>query len=357
MSKKNLLISTAISLSFLSGCNSNVAASSEEIVTNMLEAEDDIFSYYGKSTIDVYTGEEHTENITMEEYVNDKGEKKVITTNHHDNDLKTFTYNTGKQLITYDEKTNTAQSIDFASTESPMFNESPKDQIALTLDIIDETHTTEIIGEETIQGYDTYHIKATSNKKNNLLGDIEIWVDKKSWFVLKTITNSGDIRSVIEYKELDLSPSFKNETFKVDIPSDVEITPLDSENNVKTGTLDEAIKALGKAFLIFKDDELTIEKIEWYELKGELNRTEVTIYYEKDAVPMFSVSVFPTPPEADLALEESKKTVRGQQAEYMEEITSLSWDENGLRYNIMIANPSLSVDDIIKKAETMIYPN
>ena len=96
--------------------------------------------------------------------------------------------------------------------------------------------------------------------------------------------------------------------------------------------------------------------IEWNVLEGELNRTEVAILYTNDdKIPTLTLSVFPTPEGQGMEIEESEWKVRGQKAEYMEEIRALSWDEEGIRYSILIDHPELSVEEIIELTETMQF--
>ncbi|WP_338785920.1 LolA family protein [Metabacillus sp. FJAT-53654] len=352
----NFLIGTTLTIGLLSGCTNEAAASSEEIVSNVLEAGKKIDDYYGKATLKIFTDEKETEYSTMEEYVGKNGERKTVTTDHKRNDQKAFAYNDGKTFITYDEESKKALSADITADDLPT-SMTQKEQLTSFLEHIKDTHKHEVVGEEKVLGLDTYHLKITPNSKDSLFGEMEVWVDKKTWFIVKVISNSGDIRTEIEYKEVDFTPDFTKNTFEVNLPKDVEVSPIESEFPTNTGTIEEAEQALGQPFLLLNDDNQEIHHIEWNVLEGELNRTEIVVLYTKDKVSSLSLSIFPTPVGKDMEIEESKWKVRGHIADYMEieELRILSWDEDGLRYSIMIEDPSLKIEKVIEMAESMQY--
>ncbi|TXC93052.1 DUF2092 domain-containing protein [Metabacillus litoralis] len=357
MKLRKLLIGTTIisQIVFLGGCSEEAAASSGEIVLNVLEAGKEVTEYYGKATIKMYSEDEETEQIEIEEFVAKNGQRKVITTDLNNNH-QSFAYNTGDELITFDESTQQAIKIDLEGEDLPTSN-TQKEQLINLLDGMKKTHSYEVVGEETISGINTYHLKATHKTEDSILGTMEFWVDKKTWFMMKTVTTTADITSEIVYKKVDFSPDFSTTTFEVTLPEGIEAVPVDTEFNSQKGTFKEAEKAVGKTILAFSDDKVKIESIDWQEIGGEINRTEVNMMYvDKDnSTPVFLVSVFPTPTGEGMDIQKSKWMVRGHHAEYMEEIRAISWDEDGLRYNVMINNPDLSIEEVIKWSEDMDY--
>ncbi|WP_226666491.1 LolA family protein [Metabacillus litoralis] len=354
---KRLLIGTAIvcQIGLLAGCSEDVEASSGDIVLNVLESGKEVTDYYGKATLKMYSEDVETENLVIEEYVAKNGQRKVITTDLN-NKKKAFAYNTGDELITFDESTQQAIKIDL-SDEDLQTNHTQKEQLINILEGMKNSHTYKVVGEEKINGVNTYHLKATPKTSDSIIGTMEFWVDKKTWFMMKTVTTSGDMISEIVYEKVDTSPNFSDETFKVNLPEGIKAVPLDTEFNSQTGTISEAEKAVGKSILVFPENNVKVESVDWQEIGGEINRTEVNIMYAstEDATPYFLVSVFPTPKGDDMEIEKTQWVVRGHNAEYMEEIKAISWDEDGLRYNVMITNPDLTIEEVIKWTEDMEY--
>ncbi|MBP0727304.1 DUF2092 domain-containing protein [Bacillus sp. RG28] len=352
MKIKNLLIGATLSIGLLGGCSGGMTVSAEKIVSNVLEADKKVDAYYGKSEMKVYKGKEVTEHIMMEEFVSNDQKRKVITTDLKKDNQKTVALNDGKKVIIYELGSDKAMSMTFSDEEVPV-SMSPKEQFTKMLEGMGKTHTYKVVGEEKILGLNTYHLKLKAKSKNSVLGDMEFWVDQKTWFIVKSITNSGENRTETEYKKLDFSPKFAKDTFILKLPKNVKVENLDNNLKPMTGTVAEAEKALGEPFLIFDEKAAKLEMVEWLNLKGELNRTEVTIYYKTPEGSAFTLSIFPTPKEKGMKIEGEDSKIRGQHAGYMEEIRAVTWDENGMRYTIMAEQPDLSLEKMSKLAESM----
>ena len=159
--------------------------------------------------------------------------------------------------------------------------------------------------------HDTYHLIAKSKEKDTLFGDMEFWIDKKTWMPLKSITTGGDVTSTTEYTKY--------------------------EPNAK-GMLDGLL-------VLPESTGYTIEDM-------HIDTNEISINYVKDDVLQFSISVFkPTEPLTDI---ESPITVRGFEGSTDDlGFRFLQWDENGLCYNVLFQDQSLSYDEFVKLAEKM----
>lgn len=352
MKLRELVLAGFLSLSLLTGCTGNMTASADEIVTKVLENGKDMQSYYGKSVMKIYEGEELQNEIEIEEFVNAEGKRKVITTDLNNENARSYTLNDGEKVITYDENENVAFQFDISGEAMPT-SMTQKEQLVLMLENVKQTHTQELVGEEKILDFDTQHIKLKAKEKDGIIGDIELWVEEKSWFIVKFNFDSGDLRTEQMYEEIDFSPKFEKDTFTLDLPADVEIKEMEEDLIPETGTLEEAEKMLGEPFLVFSGEAVELDKVEWDELKGIVNRTELTLSYKVNAVLAFTVSVFKTPEEKGTELKESEYKVRGQKTEYWKEINALTWDENGLRYSIIIEDPNLTPEEVIALTENM----
>lgn len=333
----------------IAGCSKGNAVSAEEIISNVLEADKKVQAYYGESTFVVYENGEKIEEAKMEEYVNEQGQIKVIT---HDetNGTTVQALNDGKDLIIYEDGDAEAQRIDISDADLPT-NMSQKQQLMQLLEMMNESHDYETIGEEKILGIDTHHVKLTEKEENSLFGNIEVWIDQKTWFVVKHVSESGDMKIESEYVKLDFSPKFTEDTFQLDLPEGVTVKQVDEGIESETVTIEEATERLGQPFLILQEEELSITNVEIDELEGTWERTEVNVNYEKDGLPFLSISIFETPEDAEL--EHVTEKVRGHDAEFMKEIDALLWDEDGLRYVAMIVNPDIELDEVKQLLENM----
>ncbi len=353
MKIRNLIAGGLLSISLLTGCTGEMSASAEEVVNQVLESgKKTEQAYYGKAVMKSYEGKVLQDDMAIEEFVKADGTRKVITTDLMNKDISAYALNDGEKLITYEKGSDTAYQIDLpeAVQSSSM---TQKEQLTAMLEGIKDTHSYELAGEEKILGFDTYHLKVKANEKGGILGDMEFWIDQKSWFILKSIVSAGDIRSEIIYEEIDFSPEFEKDTFTLDLPADVDIKTMEDEFKSETGTIEDAEKALGEPFLVFDEKDVQLENVAWDVLNGEINRTELNLQYQKDGIHAFSYAVFVTPEGEDAKLQESEYKIRGQITEYWKEINAISWDENGMRYSIIIENPDLTADEVITLAENM----
>lgn len=342
---KTSLMVASILLLILGGCSQDMEVSAEEIIQNALESEKDVDEYYGKSEMTFYEGEELIEESVMEEYISD-GEIKIIM--HGEEEIETI--NNGEKMVMYNKTDGTAQEMDTSAVSDYQF--TPKETLQNMLAGMEVSHNYEIIDDEEILGRDTFHMKLEAKEANSLMGDIELWVDKETWLVVKTISDTGDSRMELTYTELDLSPDFTEDTFTLDIPDDVEITNLDDNAPTEVTSVEEAEEELGQAFYMFPEDEYHLGEMELYDLGGEFQRKELSVtYFSDNDRPMFEFSVFESP--EGMEIEKSDVDIRGNAAAYEESITNYYWDEDGLRYSLMIYDPVIE-EEILELTEDMV---
>ncbi len=351
---KAVFTSSLIAIGILSGCSGVTGVSTDEIITKVLAADQDKKAYYAKGELKIYEDDKLEESYTMEEYHSEDGKAKVTM-----KDTKTgeegVTVNDGKSIISFDKKQNKAMVMDdVSSLDLP--NQSQKEQVISFLETLKDSHKYKLIGKEKVNGFETHHIKLEPKEKDSIFGEIEIWIDQKTWFPVKSINIVGSSRTEFAYKEVDTSTKISDDTFTLSLPDNVEIVHLKDEMNQSNGTIEEAVEKLGKPFLVLNEENLTMDNVTIDELKGEINRTEITITYNNgDGIPLIYLSIFPTPEEKELAISDTGLKIRGQNAEFMKEINSYTWDENGLRYTLIVEGPdSLSQEDIMKMTERMV---
>ncbi len=347
--ERRSVILLSVIIFMLGGCSQEMNVSAKEIIHNAIESDKDVSTYHGESEMKLYDGEEFMEHVILQEYVTN-GKRKVVTKDQLLNQ-EIEVLNDGKKMLMYDRSKQEVHEMDVSELEE-MVSLSPKDQFKTMMESMQDTHTYEIAGEEKVLDLNTYHIEVKANDTDNLLGDMEIWVEQKTWFVVKVVSETGDMRTEFEYTMLDFSPNFTEETFAIDIPDDVEIASLDDMFGPNPVTLDEAEEALGQAFLVFKEDDIYLSDVQMYDFSSELDRYEVELTYRsKEDIPMFSLSIFQTP--EDMRIEDGNFEIRGNIAEYEEVMNGFLWDEDGLRYSLLITNPDIDQDEIVKLTEAM----
>ncbi|WP_110114134.1 hypothetical protein [Bacillus sp. CGMCC 1.16541] len=333
-------------LLFVIGCSNKETFTSTDIMDSILKG-DQTKSYYGEGTFTIYENEKLIEKVNFKEWV--KGEKIKI---HSTSDMSdSMVVNDGSTLVVYDKKTNKALSV---SLEETMEHQgmTQRGKLLSMLEGMKNTHTYEVVGEEKIGDFQTHHVKVKAKSTKSLLGDFDLWVEKSSWFVVKQESMSGETKSELIYQHIDSSPAFDNDTFVLSLPDGVNVEEIQQENNKVS--LPEASNILGTPFLTVHNREYRIANIELEKLEGIVKRNELTIFYEKDEIPAFMMTIFETPQEEEAQLNHDI-SIRQTKGEVMDEIQSISWDEKGLRYNVMVTHPDLTINDLIEEINNMTY--
>ena len=347
---------TVVLLTFgLAACSSDENQySPEQVINNAMKENEEPLSYYAEATMKMAAEEEQ---IKLKEWRSKDGKVKVETEGGTEEE-QGITVNDGQTITMYQESTKQA----FVSDDGEMLATmapSPKEQAQQLLKMIGDSHTISIDEEEKIAGRDAYHLVAKANEKDTLFGDQELWVDKENWFVLKSISESGDNRVDIEYTKIEFNKEFPDETFIIELPDGTDIQDLDAMSNTSEVTIEEAAQNVGKPILYFPEEKSRkIERIEMDDIKGELNRVEINIEYVKEETPLMSLSLFTSPesPEDDIKIPgEEKVEIRGIEGTKMEMegFRNLFWLENGVSYSILLNDPEVSFEEVIQWANDM----
>lgn len=334
----------------------------QQVINNALKKTEEPASYYIEAEMRTIEDGKETERILLKEWVSEEGKRRTET-QYEDGSGKNIAVNDGTKLISYQPEMNQAFLIE--NTELSELNQmSPKHQAELLLKMIRDTHEITDGGEEKIAGRAAYRLIAKAKEKESLLGDQELWIDKENWMVLKMVSASGDVQSEVVLTKVDLNPAIPAETFVLELPEHVQIVDLKEMNPTTEVTLAEAAEKIGTTFLYFPETGgLAISRIELVELTGELKRKEVNFDYQKDGLPYFTMTVFPSSEVSgeDIGRLPGEKvvTVRGQEGTYMEmgDFRSLVWQENGLNYSIVFVDPNLTLEQFTALAGSMALYN
>ncbi|MGE7919027.1 LolA family protein [Viridibacillus sp. NPDC093762] len=336
----------------LVGCSTEESQfSPEQVIQNTLKDSKPVGPYYGEYDMTL-----SDEKMHVKEWIGE-GSKRRIEISDEKGKQQSLSVNDGENMTSYDQAQNTAIVMSITDELKDVSQSSPKEQAELLLKAVKDTHDISLKGEEKILDRKTYHLVAKGKGEKTLFGDMEIWVDKENWMVLKTkiSTVSGDTQ--MEYTKLDFDAKIPNSTFTLDLPKDVKIQEIDSTMKSEQITSDELPTVFKKAFLYFPEkSKFKMAKIEVMDV---VDHKELSIEYEKDGVVFFSLSVLPTPKDTGEKTEtipgEKQVKVRGQKGSIMEMNTfrSVSWSEKGFNYTIMPTNPDLKMKEILKMVEDM----
>lgn len=341
---KKIIYSAALILTLsLAACSNTEDYSPQEILNQAMQETSELTSYYGEYKIIMNDG---TEVQSKQWEKNGKNRVEVIDSTGEES----FAINDGKTLTSYTKSTNTAIIIELGEGSEGMVQPTLKEQALRVLEQIKDSHKVTIGNDEKIAGHDTYHLIAKAKESKSLFGDMEIWVDKKTWMTLKSITSSGDLTVTSEFTKFEPNAKIDDARFVADLPEDV-IIDTDTIQLPAEIALEEAIEKLGSFLIVPESTGYTLEMIEDMNME---ETGEIALTYVKDDQ-QFSLSVFK--PLEPLDTEEEMIEVRGVQGSLMDLdfFKLIQWDEQGLRYNVMLNDPDLTIEQILPIIEQMEF--
>ena len=366
--KKRILatITTAlIAASLFQGCSSfkKDTIIPGEVITKAMSAYEKPKSYYGEAKMEIYENDKLNETDTIKEWVDNTSNKmRRRYEANSNNEGKTISTNDGDKILIYTEKSKKAMSM--KSGNNSLDNGSDyKSQLMKQLSSISKTHDLTYKGEENINGFKTYHLYAKPKQKNSLIGEVNYWIDEESWFVVKNTSENSNMKTGIEYTKLKFTSKFDNSIFTQNIPSDVKIQNID-ESGAKENTIDmkQAEKIAKKSILILPENSgYKLKSVTYMDAPG-VKHKEINQTYEKNGVDalILTTIVFydnKAPEKDNLKVDgEKDSTVRGKEGTVMEEpIKDISWSEDGFNYNLLIQDPSITIDAGKKIVESLQY--
>lgn len=343
---------TALSLTLTACSTADSTYSPQQIIDQALQQTEKATTYYGEYTMNF---SDETGIITAKEWIKDS-QRRIEMTSEKTKTTSTVV-NDGKELKMYDEETNLAYIMPLAEDFQSFEVQSPREQAEQLLNIIKDSHEITVEGEEKVAGRDAYHIIATAKEDNTLIGDQELWIDKKTWITLKSISTSGDFVATIEYTKIDTNAAIEDDTFVYTFPEGVDVEVMDAASTApKEVTLEDAKGKIDAFLMIPETASLKITTIEDMNVE---ERPEFSINYAVDGIPAFSLSFFEETESytefGGLSSDEESITIHGQKGTKtdMEGFRLLNWGEGKLRYSVLIENPDITFEEVLSYIDTM----
>lgn len=339
----------------LTACGTeNSLLSPQEVVNTMLQESDEPLSYYGEYTM---FSDLDMDNYEVKEWITKEQKRRIELTSTNENE-QLIAVNDRETMTLYDEVDNTAMVMSMG--EDDLFelgNQTPREQAETMLEMVKDSHELSTGEDAEIAGRSTYHIIAKVKDSDTLFGDMDIWIDKETWFPLKTVTNNAGNQLSIEYTKIDFKAEIPDDLFVLDLPEDTVVEVVEEEAyESKNATVEEVLDELGSFYQLREEDGL--ELTELTVLEGMEERAEFTFEYKKDGMDALSLTVFKDLPNVvDFGgmRTEEEVTIRGKQVWKLEmgEFRAFDWVEAGLGYSIVMNSPVISFEEVEQYMEKM----
>ncbi len=336
---KKIIYSTALICTLaLGACNQAEDYSPQEILNQAMLETSDITSYYGEYTLTI----DNEGSSTVKQW--QKNSKVRIESVEETGD-ESFVINDGKTLTMYNKTTNSGSIFTMMEGEMEGYVQPTlQEQAQQMLNLVKNTHTISVGKDEKIAGRDTYHLIAKVKNKNSLIGDIEVWVDKKTWMTLKTVTTSEDMHLTQEYTKFEPNAKIDDTLFIAEVPDDADMVTEQIETPDPI-TLEEAKGLVGSFLQMPEQNGLTLVSIENMHVE---DTKEIALTYLQNGEPAFTLSILKPQEALKISADESAE-VRGLPASKtdLEQFKYIQWDEDGLRYGIIFNNPELTFEEVL----------
>ena len=331
----------------LAACNTEVGTiSPQEVIENVVKENKQPFSYYAESITTLSDGV----SLTMKEWKDATGKTRTEFLDSFGHE--SYSVNDGSTIWTYDYESNEMFKLSLDEYDQESINKSPSEQAKLMLEAIENTHTIEVVGNETLLDREVIHVKATPNKQeSNLFGEHELWIDKETWFVLKSSSKIDDSMTTTEYTHFEIDPKFKNNLFVFEMPEGAQMNEL---SEIVIHDVKEAAQYLNQPFYYVEEqDNILLNDITVFSMEDI--PAQLTFNYIKNNLPYFSLVVMP--------VEEANKeyngkdgiNVRGQEASLEEfgDFRSIMWVQDGIGYSVFIDEADVTTEEVLALIENM----
>lgn len=337
----------------LVACNTEESQfSPQQVIENALQETEQASTYYGEYKM--LTSIDNTDELaTVKEWFQNGKRRMEMTATGENSSEELLLINDGSKMYIYDK---TANSVMSSSVDNEIGIPSPREQAEMLLEMVKDSHDITIVGDEKIANRAAYHIAAKAKNNKSIIGDLEVWIDKKTWMTLKSVSTTGSITFTQEYTKIDYDAKMDVNTFTFEIPENASIEEIDTSAYTPVAITEEEIKQTIGSYYKLNNTDLQLTAVT---VTGKDEpRPEFSFEYERNQIPALSLIVFKqTAQQVDFgySAEEQEQIIRGQRGRKMEmnNFRTLSWDENGLSYSVILLDPELTFEQTLKYLEAM----
>jgi len=338
----------AVMIFILGGCSQGGSVSASEMMNEAIVSAERVQDFYGELETNFYPRQGEVERTTSKEWLANDGRRKVAT-HYHKEDYTIISLADYQKQTFYDPAGKRAYVSDIEDQQevSPY---NPKDYMISLFEKVKDTHKLENKGDETLLGLKAMHIVLHKEEESSAHGEINLWIEQKTWLPLKYIEEVEEGRVEMIYTKVDFSPKFPPGTFTLKMPADVKVES--AQQRLQRVSLTKAKRMLGKAFLVFP----STKQIKLSQVMHDGDTQEISLFYIDDQnKPLLTLTVQAAAADTE-RLKKGKWQVRRHQAAVFKETNRIVWDEGGLQYAVEISQPdNIKFEDIVSMAKEMKY--
>lgn len=323
--------------------------SGDEILQSLLHSDDEPISYYQETEYRWDDGD----SFFMKEWR--KADGRVRTEMYEQGRLQSIMIQTSGSfhLVDYEDEQILVGDNQTSDEWLEMFQRTPRNWLLDMLQNIYDTYSISEVKEATHLGRDVFVLKLNENNDG---GDrTELWVDKESWIILKSVSESGEFGYVSEVIHLELELEMEEQLFEVDTSLGFERVTIDELVSSESISLEEAKQLTNHSFLIPSDEYELVELIAYPKQEEEEDDLLDFLYRKPDYSAAFSYSVIKSEGLLEAIFgEEESITIRGQDGWVMwgDVLNMIIFQEDGFKYSVFFET-GFTKEEAIQMIEEM----
>ncbi|WP_368505337.1 outer membrane lipoprotein carrier protein LolA [Alkalihalophilus sp. As8PL] len=341
--KKKIILFVVIALIMLSGCQMR-GLSGTEVMASMIEADPSATAYYMET---VYEGNE-SDPFTMKEWRMPDGRYRMEMYEGEELAYVSLYSDEGSVTLDYQEE----QILTYDSPEAATYlAQTPRESTMQMLEAMHDHYEIEVKEETSLLDRDVFVLELKSKQSNN--DEMEIWVDKENWVLLKMDLAFDEEWMTSEAVMFELNPQVEDSYFMVDESLDFEKVSLEELSALESIELSEAQEMANYSFLTPTDEYHFYEASTYPRQEDEIGIN--LTYSDESGQILFTYEVFKrSDPLVAVFGNEEEVEIRSEEGLIIwdESLNMISWQEDGIQYSFYPEAP-LSKDETIEIIEEM----
>lgn len=253
---------------FVAACAPGQQPSAEEIVRRAEAAMENLETAHAVVEVEATTAEGETMRVVGEGWMQDEQSRATVLEASEEELVGALAVSDGETGWLYHPEADVALTGDKAELEA--YREANQDDAEMPAEfdfnslteMVDELlriTEQELVGSETIAGYDAWHLRLTPNAEapaqlSAVGGSVDLWIAKESDIPLQVTYTGGSMgEGRVTVREYEADPTFEAGLFTFTPPAGVEVVDV-ATLLPETMTLAEARAAAGFALLSTADD-------------------------------------------------------------------------------------------------------
>lgn len=333
---------------FMCGCQFR-SVNGNEVLQGLLNSDDEPISYYQETEFEWDDGE----SSFIKEWKHEDG--RTRTEMYEQGRLQSTTIQTSDSFYMIDYEVELIYVADNQKSDEwdDIFQRTPRKWLLDMLQNMYDTYSIDVVKEATHLDRKVFVLEL--NENDNKGERTELWVDKESWLILKSVSNSGEFSYISEVIHLALEPEIDEQLFVLDMNTGFEVVPFEELDPTETVSLEEAKQLINRPFLI-PSDEYELVELKFYSEMPEGDYYSLEFLYRKaDYSAAFSYSVTKADALQEAIFgEEEPITIRGETGWMIwdDVFNMIIFHENGFLYSINFET-GLTKEEAIQVIEEM----